>query len=199
MNINTTQEHEKKSNFEIVLYQLAELMRKDKQGNPELNSIVENGLNIARKTDDLYKKSGKIAKLHLDFLYKVIFEIWSYQHQNLLENITNDKNNKGKNGNYVDYYVNLLSQHKDLGLNIMYDFDDLANISDGKELTEKTFLIWRKSIDELIKFFKQPSVAYVSIKTRQSSGLSAKTRYVIFATFLCVMGIIIATLLLIQV
>lgn len=195
MNINTTQENEEEVNFEMVLYQLSELIREGKRGNPELNSIVENGLNIARKTDDFYKEYGKIAKLRLDFLYKVIFEIWSYQHQNLLENLTNHKNKREKIRDYVD----LLCQHKNLGVNILDDFNKLANISDEQQLTEKTFLIWRKNIDELIKFFNLPSVAYSTVRTRKSSGLSAKTRYVIFATFLCVMGIIIATLLLIQV
>lgn len=194
MIINTTQENDEEGNFEIVLYQLSELIRNSKQGNSELNSIVENGLNIARKTDDFYKEDSQIPKLRLYFLYKVIFEIWSYQHQNLLENLTNHKNKREKIRDYVD----LLCQHKNLGVNIFDDFDDLANISDGKELTEKTFLIWRKSIDELIKFFKQPSVAYVSVKTPKSLGLSAKTKYAIFTTFLLVMGIIIATLLLIH-
>lgn len=195
--INTTHKNEEDSNFKIVLYKLSELIKKGKQGNPELNSIVENGLNIARKTDDFYRENGQIQNLHLYFLYKVIFEIWSYQHQNLLENIINHENSKEKNVDYVDY-VDLLYQHKNLGLSIMNDLGDLANISDGKELTEKTFLIWRKSIDELIKFFKQPSVAYVSVRTRKSLGLSAKTKYAIFISFLLVMGIIIATLLLIH-
>lgn len=194
MNINTRQENQEDVNFEIVLYQLSELIKKGKKDNAELNYIVENGLKIARKTDDFYEEYGKIAKLRLDFLYKVIFEIWSYQHQNLLENLTNHKNQKEK----IRDYVGLLHQHKKLGANILNDFEQLANISDEQELTEKTFLIWKKSIDELIEFFKQPSVAYVSVKTRQSSGLSAQTKFAIFATVLLVMAIIIATLILIH-
>ena len=197
MNIQqTTQENQKWHNFESVLNELSELIKDGKKSTPQLNAILENGLKIARKTDDLYEEYGKISKLRLYLLYKVIFELWSYQHQNIIENII-----KAKKENLTQN-SELFFKHKKLGVKIFNDFDNLTNIDDDQELIDHSLSVWRTNVNDLIEFVNISMVS--GVRSRKSSGLmpglsgiSPQTKYVIFATFLLVLGIIIATLILI--
>lgn len=192
MTIQTTPENERWDSFETVLLELEERIKSSKRGTPELNAIVDNGLKVARQADKLYKEEAILPKNILYSLYKVICELWFYQHLAILENIK-----AGGHKSLTDYSPRVV-EHRNLAIKLLNYFNQLENISDRNELRNNCLSGWSQSIDSLMSFVDIPIVTRKNSRARRLPSLSPEARYVIFATFLLVLGIIIATLLLIR-
>ncbi len=192
MSIQITPENERRDRFETVLLELEQRIKSSKRGTPELGAIVANGLKVARQADELYKEPETFSKTLLYSLYNVIFELLSYQHRAIFDNIK-----AGGHKSLPDYSPRVI-EHRNLAINMLNYFNQLENISDPNELRNNCLSRWNQSINALMGFVDIPIVHRKNSRSRRLPSLSPETRYVIFATFLLVLGIIIATLLLIR-
>lgn len=192
MSIQTAPENERRDSFETALLKLEQRIKSPKRGTPELDAIVANGLKVARQADELYKEHETFSKTLFYLLYNVVFELLSYQHRAILENIK-----AGGHKSLADYSPRVI-EHRKLAITMLNYFNQLENISDPNELRNNCLSGWSQSIDSLMNFVDIPIVTRKNSKSRRLPSLSPETRYVIFATFLLVLGIIIATLLLIS-
>jgi len=137
---------QRRPSFRDEFSRFSEQTRNDKKVTNELKIIVKNGLKIAEKTDESCKRHGTVTKSCLYLLYKVIFELWSYQHQNILDTIVRSGNLLNPS-NHDEYSIFL--RHQTLGTDILHDFQILVNLENAEELINKlfffgknTFLIW---------------------------------------------------------
>jgi hypothetical protein len=187
--------------FERVLAQLLERIRKSKWARSQLFTIVVNGLEVTKETDAIYYHEGSFTKFRLYLLYKVAFEVWSYQHQAILQSLEADKPQKLIENSPI------VVQHQYVVIKMFNDLNHLASVTDSDSLRNGWLLVWRETIFELAKFLDIPMVLPVKSKRQNLFGfklgrrlpdMSPKTKYVIFSTFLLLLGILIATLLLIR-
>ncbi|MBE9093641.1 hypothetical protein [Tychonema sp. LEGE 07203] len=195
------QETDSGHNFESVLAQLSEKIRKSKWARSSLDTIVTDGLEVAKETDAIYSKEGIFTQFRLYLLYKVAFEVWSYQHQAILHILEAGKSEQLKK------HSQLVLQHHNVMSNMFYKLNQLATVPGPNSLREPWLSVWTQTIDELAKFVDIPKVDPVKQKNlnlfrfklrMRLPGMSPQTMYVIFSTFLLVLGILIATLLLIH-
>lgn len=198
MHTKIQSDDQRRPGFRDEFSRLSEKTRNDKTVTNELKIIVKNGLRIANKTDEICKQNGTATKSCLYLLHKVIFELWSYQHQNILDTIVRPGNllNPSNNDEYSIFF-----RHQTLGLDILNDFQILVNLENAEELTDQLFIFWKKYISYLVEFSEIPIVRKKQKLSGFSSGLSGispQTSYAIFTTILFLLGIIIATFILIQ-
>ena len=195
------QETDSGHNFESVLAQLSEKIRKSKWARSSLDTIVTDGLEVAKETDAIYSEEGSFTQFRLYLLYKVAFEVWSYQHQALLEILKANKQQQFINNSQGVW------QHHNVMINMFDDLNQLATVPDPNSLRERWLSVWTETIFELAKFVDIPKVDPVKQKKlnlfrfrlgMKLPDMSLHTKYVIFSTFLLVLGILIATLLLIR-
>ncbi|MBD2312655.1 hypothetical protein H6G20_13375 [Desertifilum sp. FACHB-1129] len=164
----------------------------------EINYLVEEGLKTAYQIDTSYRKSKAFMKSNGYLLYKVVFELWSYQHQIILNNI------KDTSSQAILSQENQLIEHKDIIVKLINSLESLASIDDAVILRNSWLLAWKQAIDDMDKFMAS---LLTSSKNRKRMNFSSKVhfpsvspemRYVIIATCTFVIGILIATLLLIN-
>lgn len=194
------QETDSGHNFETPLSQLLEQIRNSKWARPKLCSIIQDGLEVAKETDDIYYEEGSFAKFRLYLLYKVAFEVWSYQHQAILQSLEAGKSEQLKK------HSQLVWQHQNVVIKMFDDLNQLASVNGPADsLRDSWLLVWRQTISELTRFVDIPRVDPVKQKNQNLFGfklamklpdMSGNTKYVILSTFLLVLAIPIALFLL---
>lgn len=181
-----------KSAFKFFLSQISR-----SQTTPELDAIVKNGLEVVQEVDDLYSRQGIFSEFSQYLLYKAAFNLWSYQHQVILESL--------KNPGQKDFikYAQLVTQHKNVAIVLFDDLQNSADVNDPVSLRDSWLITWRRVLTEISPFFSDLVTSKKS--TRKPFGLrlrisemSPETRYIVIATCIFVLGIVIATLLLIR-
>ena len=201
MNQQARQDIDSAETFESDIAQLSEKIRKSKWVKSPLNAIVKDGLEVAKKTDDIYYEEGSFAPLRLYLLYKVAFEVWSYQHQVLLESLKANKQQQFSNN------TQLVLQHHNVMINMFEAFNQLARTADSNSLRDRWLLVWRQTISELTQFVDIPSVYPVKPKNlnffrfrlgMKLPDMSPQTKYAILSAFLLVLAIVIVTRILIR-
>ncbi|MEG4852715.1 hypothetical protein QUB10_17725 [Microcoleus sp. B5-D4] len=188
-------------NFETPLSQLSETIRKSKWARSPLDAIVTDGLEVAKETDAIYYEEGSFTKFRLYLLYKVAFEVWSYQHQALLEILKANKQQQFPNNSQ------LVWQHHNVMINMFDDLNQLASVTDPNSLRDSWLSVWTQTISELTKFVDIPRVYPVNKNKRnfpkfsfrmRLSDMSVNTKYAILSAFLLVLAIVIVTRILIR-
>jgi hypothetical protein len=186
--------------FESDLVQLSERIRKSEWARSKLCRIVADGLKVARKIDTDYEDNESFSPCNLYLLYKVAFEVWSYQHQAIIESLKANKQSQFTNN------LQLVLQHQDVVINMFNYLNHLGSVNDPDSLRDSWLSVWRKTIFELAKFVdirvypvKPKKLNLLNFRFRlRLPDMSPRTKYVILSTFLLVLGILIATLLLIH-
>jgi hypothetical protein len=153
---------------------------------------LASGLEIASQTDKIYEEDGNLSRFRVYLLYKVTFELWSYQHQAILEHIQINK------GNALPNYYERFLRHRNIIINMCDDLKTLESISEPTELRNHRLTTWRTTIQDIREFIDIPRVGVKNRKGFNPWLISPQTKYVIFSSFLLVLGIIIATMLLIR-
>ena len=200
MNQQARQDIDSADTFESDLAQLLERIRKSKWASSQLDGIVADGLEVAKKIDSDYRDDGSFSPFKLYLLYKVAFEVWSYQHQALLEILKDNKQQHFPNNSQR------VLQHHNVMTNMFYDLNQLASVHNQNSLRDSWLSVWRQTISELAQFMDIPKIYPVKPKNLnffrfrlgKLPDMSLYTKYVIFLTCLLVLGILIATLLLIR-
>jgi hypothetical protein len=200
MNIEPKPDIDNQDTFESVLTQLSERIRNSRWVKSELDAIVEDALELARNIDTSYYNDGSFTRYNLYLLYQVVVEVWSYQHQAILENLKLGQNQQLKN------YVPLVFHHSSVLRKMFHNLDGLDNVNDIESLRNGWLLIWKETLYDLAEFVTQvPRVSSTKVKKSNefrsrkiSSSISPNSKYVLLSTFLLVLGILIATLLLIS-
>ncbi|MEZ2226865.1 MAG: hypothetical protein ACBR50_11415 [Microcoleus sp.] len=199
MNQQARQDIDSADTFESDLAQLSERIRKSKWAGSQLDVIVADGLEVAKKIDTDYGDDGSFSPFKLYLLYKVAFEVWSYQHQALLEILKANKQQQFQNNSQ------LVWQHHNVMINMFDDLNQLASVTDPNSLRDSWLSVWTQTISELTKFVDIPRVNPVKQKNLNFFGfklamklpdMSGNTKYVILSTFLLVLAIPIALFLL---
>lgn len=199
MNQQAKQDIDSADTFESDLAQLSERIRKSKWVSSKLCRIVQDGLEVAKDTDAIYYEEGSFTKFRLYLLYKVAFEVWSYQHQAILQILEAGKSEQLKK------HSQLVLQHQDVVIKMFDAFNHLATVNDPDILKNSWLSVWRQTISELTEFVDIPRVYPVKQKNQNFFGfklamklpdMSGNTKYVILSTFLLVLAIPIALFLL---
>lgn len=186
--------------FESAIAQLLEQIRKTKWARSQLDVIVADGLKVAKKIDDSYRKDRSFTNFSLYPLYQVAFEVWSYQHQALLHSLETSKPQQ------LTSHSQLVLQHQDVVIKMFDALNNLAISNDPDSLRDSWLSVWRQTIFELAQFVdpkvypvkpKKPNLFGFSLRIKLSA-LSPDTKFAILVTCLLVLGIVIATLLLIR-
>lgn len=171
--------------FVSVLLQLRQKIPKP-HNTPELKAIISKGLRIAQETDEEYQKHGTFLRLRVYLIYKITFELWSYQHQMLLKNIDRVRDPK-----LEDY--DLVNSHQELAINIFDTLANIANIENPGSIRNDFLAGWAATIQQLGNMFgylPKPMSDW-NIQT-----ISGNRLYAIIATFCFVVALLIATLIL---
>jgi len=186
--------------FESAIAQLLEQIRKTKWARSQLDVIVADGLKVAKKIDDSYRNDRSFTNFSLYPLYQVAFEVWSYQHQALLQSLETSKPQQ------LTSHSQLVLQHQDVVIKMFDALNYLASSNDPESLRDSWLSVWRQTIFELAQFVdpkvypvkpKKPNLFGFSLRMKLPA-LSPDTKFAILATCLLVLGIVIATLLLIR-
>lgn len=200
MNQQARQDIDSADTFESDIAQLSEKIRKSKWAKSPLDAIVADGLKVVKKIDDSYRNDRSFTNFSLYPLYQVAFEVWSYQHQALLQSLETSKPQQ------LTSHSQLVLQHQDVVRKMFDDLNHLASANDRDSLRDSWLLVWRQTIFELAQFVdpkvypvkpKKPNLFRFSLRMKLPD-MSPHTKYVILSTFLLVLGILIATLLLIR-
>ncbi|OCR00284.1 hypothetical protein BCD67_25095 [Oscillatoriales cyanobacterium USR001] len=200
MTTEVAQDINNEETFERDIAQLLERTRKSKWAKSELFTIVRNGLEVTRTIDDIYYDHGAFTRFHLYRLYKVAFEVWSYQHQAILQILESSKQQE-----LINNSPRVL-EHQYIAIKMFDKLNDLPTVIDPDSLRTYWLLVWRQTIVELAKFVDIPMVHPVKAKKPNLLGfnlgirlpdMSPNTKYVILMAVLLLLGILIATLLLI--
>lgn len=187
--------------FESAIAQLLERIRKTKWARSQLDVIVADGLKVANKIDTDYDDDESFSLFKLYLLYKVAFEVWSYQHQAILESLKDNKNAQFTNNSQ------LVLHHQNVVMNMFDELEKLANVNDPDRLRNIWLSVWRQTLLQLAEFVDIPIVPPVKSKKPNLFGfslrmklpaLSPDTKFAILATCLLVLAIVMATLLLIR-
>lgn len=193
------QETDSGHNFETPISQLLEQIRNSKWARSKLFSIIQDGLEVAKKTDAIYYNEGSFTRFRLYLLYKVAFEVWSYQHQAILQSLAASKPQQ------LTTHSELVLQHQNVVIKMFDDLNQLASVPDQNSLRDSWLSVWTQTISELTKFVDIPRVYPVKQKNQNFFGfklamklpdMSGKTKYAILSTFLLVLAIPIALFLL---
>ncbi len=188
-------------NFETPLSQLSETIRKSKWARSPLDAIVTEGLEVAKEADTIYYDEGSFAQFRLYLLYKVAFELWSYQHQAILQILESGKSEQFKK------HSQLVLKHHNVMINMFDALNQLASVTDPDSLRDSWLSVWTQTISDLTKFVDIPRVYPVNKKKlnfpkfslrMRLPDMSPDTKFAILATCLLVLGIVIATLILIR-
>jgi len=189
-------------NFETPLSQLSETIRKSKWARSPLDAIVTDGLEVAKETDVICYKEGIFTQFRLYLLYQVAFEVWSYQHQAILQILEAGKPEQLKK------HSQLVWQHHNVMINMFDDLNQLASVTDPYSLRDSWLSVWTQTISELTKFVDIPRVYPVNKNKKLNfpkfsfrmrlPDMSPDNKFALLATFLLVLAIVIATLLLIR-
>jgi len=187
--------------FESAIAQLLEQIRKTKWARSQLDVIVADGLKVAKKIDDSYRNDGSFTKFRLYLLYKIAFEVWSYQHQAILQSLEASKQQQFTPNSQ------LVLQHQTVVIKMFDELNHLPSVNDPDSLRNYWLSVWRQTLLQLAEFVDIPIVPPVKSKKPNLFGfslrmklpaLSPDTKFAILATCLLVLGIVIATLLLIR-
>ncbi|MCC3419343.1 MAG: hypothetical protein JGK24_10520 [Microcoleus sp. PH2017_29_MFU_D_A] len=189
-------------NFETPLSQLSETIRKSRWAKSQLDGIVAVGLEVAKETDAIYYEEGSFTKFRLYLLYKVAFEVWSYQHQAILQILEAGKSE------HLKKHSQLVWQHHNVMIKMFDDLNQLASVTDPNSLRDSWLSVWTEAISELTKFVDIPRLYPVNKNKKLNfpkfsfrmrlPDMSPDNKFAIFATCLLVLAIVIATLLLIR-
>lgn len=190
-------------NFDTPLSQLSETIKKSKWAKSPLDAIVTEGLAVAKEADTIYYDEGSFTKFRLYLLYKVAFEVWSYQHQAILQILEAGKSEQLKK------HSQLVWQHHNVMINMFDDVNQLASVTDPYSLRDSWLSVWTQTISELTKFVVDNPRVYPVNKNKKLNfpklsfrmrlpDMSPDTKFAILATCLLVLAIVIATLLLIR-
>jgi hypothetical protein len=199
MNQQARQDNDSADTFESDLAQLSERIRKSEWAMSKLCRIVQDGLEVAKDTDTIYYDEGSFSPFKLYLLYKVAFEVWSYQHQAILEILKANKQPQFTKNSQ------LVLQHQDVVIKMFDALNHLASVNDPDILRNSWLSVWRQTISELTEFVDIPRVYPVKQKNQNVFGfkfalklpdMSGNTKYVILSTFLLVLAIPIALFLL---
>lgn len=186
--------------FEGDFAQLLERIRKSEWVRSKLCRIVADGLKVVNKIDDSYRNDRSFTNFSLYPLYQVAFEVWSYQHQALLQSLETSKPQQ------LTSHSQLVLQHQDVVIKMFDALNHLASSNDPDSLRDSWLSVWRQTIFELAQFVdpkvypvkpKKPNLFGFSLRMKLPA-LSPDTKFAILATCLLVLGIVIATLLLIR-
>jgi len=182
--------------FENVLTSLSENIKRENKATSELNSIVADGLHIAREVDALYETQESFSRFNQYLLYQIAIRFWSYQHEVFLESLeTSRQKDRSKN-------IDIVLQHTMIATNLFQSLETLKSINDQYTLRNSWLKAWNQAIFDVSEFLKtpiNPSKKSKQKTTRFSfSQMSPELLYAIIATFTFVLGILIATLLLIR-
>lgn len=200
MNQQARQDIDSVDTFEGALAQLLERIRKSEWARSKLCRIVADGLKVVKKIDDSYRSDRSFTNFSLYPLYKVAFEVWSYQHQALLQSLETSKPQQ------LISHSQLVLQHQDVVRKMFDNLNYLASANDPDSLRDSWLSVWTQTVLELAQFVdpkvypvkpKKPNLFRFSLRMKLPD-MSPHTKYVIFSTFLLVLGILIATLLLIR-
>ena len=184
--------------FENVFTSLSKNIKRENKATPELNSIVADGLHIAREVDTLYESQGSFSKLNRYLLYQIVFRLWSYQHKIFLENLEAFSRKDFSNN------VEIVLRHKMIAINLFQSLQNLENVTDKDTSRHSWLQTWNQAISDISDFLRIP--INPSKRSKQKtirfslnfSQMSPESLYAIIATFTFVLGILIATLLLIR-
>lgn len=200
MNQQARQDIDSGDTFEGDLAQLLGRIRKSEWARSKLCRIVADGLKVVKKIDDSYRNDRSFTNFSLYPLYKIAFEVWSYQHQALLQSLETSKPQQ------LTSHSQLVLQHQDVVIKMFDALNDLASANDQDSLRDSWLSVWRQTIFELAQFVdpkvypvqpKKPNLFRFSLRMRLPD-MSPDTKFAILATCLLVLGIVIATLLLIR-
>ncbi|WP_293135047.1 hypothetical protein [Microcoleus sp. bin38.metabat.b11b12b14.051] len=187
--------------FESAIAQLLEQIRKTKWARSQLDVIVADGLKVAKKIDDSYRNDGSFTKFRLYLLYKIAFEVWSYQHQAILQSLEASKQQQ------LTPNSQLVLQHQTVVIKMFDELNHLPSVNDPDSLRNYWLSVWRQTLLQLAEFVDIPIVPPVKSKKSNLFGfslrmklpaLSPDTKFAFLATCLLLLGIVIATLLLIR-
>ncbi|MCC3450408.1 MAG: hypothetical protein JGK04_23515 [Microcoleus sp. PH2017_39_LGB_O_B] len=200
MNQQARQDIDSGDTFEGDLAQLLGRIRKSEWARSKLCRIVADGLKVVKKIDDSYRNDRSFTNFSLYPLYKIAFEVWSYQHQALLQSLETSKPQQ------LTSHSQLVLQHQDVVIKMFDALNHLASANDQDSLRDSWLSVWRQTIFELAQFVdpkvypvkpKKPNLFRFSLRMRLPD-MSPDTKFAILATCLLVLGIVIATLLLIR-
>lgn len=185
--------------FESAIAQLLEQIRKTKWAKSQLDVIVADGLKVVKKIDDSYRNDGSFTKFRLYLLYKIAFEVWSYQHQAILESIQLNKHEQ------FPTYSQLVVDHRHVLMNMFDELDKIANVNDPDRLRNVWLSVWKQTLNKFEQFLQIPLISPIIANKPKIwrlgkilSKMSPTTKYVILTTFLLLLAILIATKLLIR-
>ncbi len=156
---------------------------------PEVKAILAEGLKIAQKTDDEYKKNRNFTIIRLYQLHKVAFKLWSYQHELLLDHLTLPSKRLPEQ---LPEYENIIRNHKELGIKIFTNFGDTV-YSEDSEILKKILLEWAANVAALRdQFTSLPKGSHPKGK----KPISSDTIYILISTLSLISALLIATLIL---
>jgi len=199
MNQPVRPDTDSRDTFESAIAQLLERIRKTKWARSQLDVIVADGLKVANKIDTDYDDDESFSLFKLYLLYKVAFEVWSYQHQAILESLKVKKNAQLTNNSQR------VLNHLNVVMNMFDELNKLADVKDKNLLRNSWLSVWKQTFSEFEDFLQLPMTSPIMARKpkiwglgRILSNMSPTTKYVILTTFLLLLAIVIATKLLIR-
>lgn len=194
--------------FAEVFFRLSEPVRKRQEAFLGLDSTFQTTSKIARKADEVNGESQVENRSRLFLLSEAIFGIWFYQYDLIIKVLLGEERRKGVLPERSTDIVNIFSRHKSLGECIVSDLNVLVAREDKEKFTQRILEFWEKYISELMEFINMlmEFVKVLSVQDSQKplpsrfrpSSISPQTSYAIFTTILFLLGIIIATFILIK-
>ena len=200
MNQPVRPDTDSRDTFESAIAQLLERIRKTKWARSQLEVIVTDGLKAANKIDTDYEDDESFSLFKLHLLYKVAFEVWSYQHQAILESLKANKSAQISNNSQ------LVLHHQTVVINMFNELNKLADVKDPNLLRNSWLSVWKQTFYEFEDFLLQiPMTSLIRAGRPKTRGLgmilssiSPTAKYAILSTFLLLLAIVIATKLLIR-
>lgn len=198
MTIQSQTKFNNQDTFEGVLTRLFNQIKRKNCGTTELNAIVTNGLVIAKKADLNYRENGNFDELSQYLLYRIAFQLWSYQHLAIFEGLETDRQQG------LEKYTQLVSQHKMVVIELFNALQNLDSDTDMHRRRDNWLRAWQQAVNQISGFFENIKPPLNKHNKRfflspfRFSELSPERKYVLLATCIFVLGILLATLLLIR-
>jgi hypothetical protein len=177
--------------FNTELSKLRGIVKERNINTSELDKIFIKGLAKTKHIDSYCQKNGKILSPDLYHLYKMIFEIWLFQHKAII-------NYKIKNG-LGDSMI--FVKHTQI-FNLFLSLTNETNINEPKKSINYYWLIWRDTMQEIGIFFHD-DIFTTSDKIKSKNLIfwftskSSETQYVFLAILALLLSLVFSILIII--
>ena len=94
--------------------------------------------------------------------YKVAFELWSYQHQFLLDSLESTRQQGFRD------HAQLILRHERVATNLFHALQSLASVNDPDSLRDSWLAAWKQTISEISEFLEIPITPSKKPKQRRS-------------------------------